>query len=291
MIGIGYGTNYIGGTGASQSDAAWLVPICIQLLPSTVLAVGMVAFMPQSPRHLMNRDREQECLETLARLRSTSTDDIRVRVEFLEIKAQRDFERQRLQELFPQYQDGSLKSRFMIGWNDYLSLVTNKALFKRTVVAVFVMVFQQWNGVNAILYYAPFIFDGLGLSGNTTSLLATGVVGIVMFLATIPAVLWVDNFGRKTILIAGGIGMAISHFIVAGITGSFEGSWESHRGAGWAAVVFVWVYAVCFGFSWGPVAWIIISEVFPLGLRAKGVSIGGSSNWLNNVSARRSTII
>ncbi|KAL4966082.1 putative MFS monosaccharide transporter [Aspergillus stella-maris] len=286
---IGYGTNYIGGTGEGQSDAAWLIPICIQLLPSTILAVGMVAFMPQSPRHLMNRDREQECLETLARLRKTSIDDIRIRVEFLEIKAQRDFERQRIQELFPQYQDGSFKSNFMIGWNDYLSLVTNKALFRRTIVAVFVMVFQQWNGVNAILYYAPFIFDGLGLSGNTISLLATGVVGIVMFLATIPAVLWVDNFGRKTILIAGGIGMAASHFIVAGITGSFEGQWEAHRGAGWAAVVFVWVYAVCFGFSWGPVAWIIISEVFPLGLRAKGVSIGGSSNWLNNFAVAMST--
>ncbi|KAL4955460.1 general substrate transporter [Aspergillus filifer] len=286
---IGYGTNYIGGTGAGQSDAAWLIPICLQLLPSTILAVGMVAFMPQSPRHLMNRDREQECLETLARLRKTSIDDIRIRVEFLEIKAQRDFERQRLQELFPQYQDGSFKSNFMIGWNEYLSLVTSKALFKRTVVAVFVMVFQQWNGVNAILYYAPFIFDGLGLSGNTTSLLATGVVGVVMFLATIPAVLWVDNFGRKTILIAGGIGMAASHFIVAGITGSFEDQWSEHRGAGWAAVVFVWVYAVCFGFSWGPVAWIIISEVFPLGIRAKGVSMGGSSNWLNNFAVAMAT--
>ncbi|KAL3477051.1 general substrate transporter [Aspergillus californicus] len=286
---IGYGTNYIGGTGDGQEDAAWLIPICLQLLPSTTLAGGMVLFMPQSPRHLINRDRDQECLDTLARLRNTSTDDIRVRIEFLEIKAQRDFERERLVEMFPQYQDGSLHSRFMIGYNDYLSLFTNKAIFKRTTLAILVMVFQQWNGVNAILYYAPFIFAGLGLSGNTTSLLATGVVGIVMFLATIPAVLWVDNFGRKSILIAGGIGMAASHFIVAGITGSFSDDWPAHRGAGWAAVVFIWVYAVCFGFSWGPVAWIIISEVFPLGLRAKGVSIGGQSNWLNNFAVAMAT--
>lgn len=106
-----------------------------------------------------------------------------------------------------------------------------------------------------------------------------------MFLATIPAVLFVDNFGRKTILIAGGIGMACSHFIVAAITASFSDNWEAHRGAGWAAVVFVWIYAICFGFSWGPVAWIIISEVFPLGMRAKGVSLGGQSNWLNNVGS------
>jgi len=108
-----------------------------------------------------------------------------------------------------------------------------------------------------------------------------------MFLATIPAVLYVDRFGRKVILIAGGIGMACSHFIVAGITGAYGDNWPEHRAAGWVAVVFVWFYAISFGFSWGPVAWIIISEVFPLGMRAKGVSLGGSANWLNNVSALR----
>lgn len=105
-----------------------------------------------------------------------------------------------------------------------------------------------------------------------------------MFLATIPAVLYVDRFGRKVILITGGIGMAISHFVVAGIVGAYSDSWESHRAAGWVAVVFVWFYAINFGYSWGPVAWVIISEVYPLGMRAKGVSLGGSSNWLNNVS-------
>jgi MFS family permease len=184
---IGYGTNYIGGgsediKNGAMHDASWLIPICIQLVPSTILAVGMIAFMPQSPRHLMNKGREEECLDTLARLRGCSRDDMRVRIEFLEIKALREFEVQRSKELFPQYQDGTLKSNFMI----------------------------------AILYYAPFIFQGVGITGGTLSLLATGVVGIVMFLATIPAVLYVDRFGRKTILIVGGIGMAISHFIVAG---------------------------------------------------------------------------
>jgi len=171
----------------------------------------------------------------------------------------------------------------MIGLNDYKSLLTNQSLRKRTMIAVLTMVFQQWNGVNAILYYAPFIFQGVGITGGTLSLLATGVVGIVMFLATIPAVLYVDRFGRKTILIVGGIGMAVSHFIVAGITGAYQDDFGNHQGAAWVAVVFIWLYAIHFGYSWGPVAWIIISEVFPLGLRAKGVSIGGSSNWLNNV--------
>ena len=148
---IGYGTNYIGGGDESikngaMHDASWLVPICIQLIPSTILAVGMIAFMPQSPRHLMNKGREEECLNTLARLRGCSKDDLRVRIEFLEIKALREFEVQRSIELFPQYQDGSFKSNFMIGLNDYKSLLTNKSLRKRTMIAVLTMVFQQWNG-------------------------------------------------------------------------------------------------------------------------------------------------
>lgn len=280
---IGYGTNFIGGTGQGQSKAAWEIPVCLQLLPAIVLAAGMLLFMPQSPRHLMNVGREEECLETLARLRSASKEDLRVRVEFLEIKALREFERTRAAEKYPQYQDGSFKSNFMIGLNDYMSLVTNKSLFKRTMVACLTMTFQQWNGINAINYYAPFIFAGFGLNGNTITLLATGVVGILEFLFTIPAVLYVDKFGRKTILIAGGIGMAICHFVVAGIIGGVKNDWASNRAAGWVAIVFVWIYSANFGYSWGPVAWIVVSEVFPLSMRAKGVSLGKHASISNHI--------
>ncbi|KAI9932464.1 hypothetical protein ASPWEDRAFT_33367 [Aspergillus wentii DTO 134E9] len=279
---IGYGTNYIGGTGAGQSIAAWEIPVCIQLLPAIILAVGMIMFMPQSPRHLMNQGREEECLQTLARLRDASPDDLLVRIEFLEVKALRMFEVETAKKKYPEYQDGSFKSRFMIGVKDYMSLITNKSLFKRTVIACMTMFFQQFNGINAINYYAPQIFKGLELGGNTTSLLATGVAGIFEFVFTIPAVLWVDNIGRKKILIAGGIGMAVCHFIVAGIIGAYDGQFASHPAAGWVAVVFVWIFIINFAYSWGPVAWIMVSEVFPLSMRAKGVSIGGSSNWLNN---------
>lgn len=133
---IGYGTNFIGGTGATQSDAAWLVPVCIQLLPALVLGLGMMLFMPQSPRYLMNIGREEECLEVLASLRRAPIDDILVRTEFLEIKALRMFETEVARRRYPQYQDGSFKSNFMMGFLDYKSLLTNKSLFKRTATAV-----------------------------------------------------------------------------------------------------------------------------------------------------------
>lgn len=125
------------------------------------------------------------------------------------------------------------------------------------------------------MYYAPQIFKGLGLSGTTTSLLASGVVGIVMWFATMPAVLYVDKLGRKPILIIGAIGMASCHIIIAVIFAKNENQWETHKGAGWAAVVMVWLFVVHFGYSWGPCAWIIIAEIWPISQRPYGIALGG----------------
>lgn len=110
--------------------------MCIQVVPAVVLALGMLFFMPQSPRHLINTGRDDECLETLAKLRRKPTDDLGVRVEYLEMRALREFEVMTSRKKYPQYQDGSFNSRFMMGFNDYKSLVTDRSLFKRTAVAV-----------------------------------------------------------------------------------------------------------------------------------------------------------
>jgi MFS family permease len=103
----------------------------------------------------------------------------------------------------------------------------------------------------SLTYLSPFIFEDMGLNGNSVNLLATGVVGVVEFLFTIPAVLWVDQIGRKKTLIAGAIGMAVCHFIVAAIIASYTNEWDNHRAAGWVAVVFVWIYTINFAYSWG----------------------------------------
>jgi len=237
----------------------------------------------------MKQGRDTECLTVLAKLRRRPEDDELVRIEYLEVKAQHLFEVRTSEAKFPQYQHGSFRDRFLLGFHEYLSFFQNRSLFKRVSIAVMIMVFQQWSGINAILYYAAFIFKALSLTGNTTSLLASGVGGIAMFLATIPAVLYIDQIGRRPLLIVGALGMAVSHFIVAGLFGSFGHDWQNHKVAGWVAVVFVWIYEIHFGYSWGPGAWVVVSEVFPLGVRAKGVSIGGSSNWLNNFAIGQAT--
>ena len=192
---IDYGTNYIGGVGETQSEAAWRLPIALQLVPALILGFGIL-FMPFSPRWLVNNGREEEALAVLSRARGLPPNSEVVQIEFLcvpftstalqltheffrEIKAQYLFEKETSEMMFPQYQDGSWKSNFKLGLYGYWSLIRTPTLLRRVMIGSLTMFFQQWTGVNAILYYAPTIFQNLGQTGSTVSLLATGVVGIV----------------------------------------------------------------------------------------------------------------
>lgn len=276
------GTNYIGGTKLeTQSDAAWLVPICLQLAPALILFFGMM-FMPFSPRWLIHHGREAEARKVLSNLRGLSQDHELVELEFLEIKAQSLFEKRSIAELFPELREQTAWNIFKLQFVAIKKLFQTKAMFRRVIVATVTMFFQQWSGINAVLYYAPQIFKQLGLGDNTTSLLATGVVGIVMFVATVPAVLWIDRVGRKPVLTIGAIGMATCHIIIAVIVAKNIDQWETHKAAGWAAVAMVWLFVIHFGYSWGPCAWIIVAEIWPLSTRPYGVALGASSNWMNN---------
>ncbi|KAK4696194.1 MFS transporter, SP family, sugar:H+ symporter, partial [Lecanoromycetidae sp. Uapishka_2] len=278
---IDYGTNYIGGTGKTQSEAAWLVPICLQLAPALILFVGMI-FMPYSPRWLVHHGRETEARKVLAALRGMSQDHELVDLEFLEIKAQSTFEKRTVADKFPHLQSPSAWNTFKLQFVAIGSLFKSMPMFRRVIVATVTMFFQQWTGINAILYYAPTIFANLGLSSNTVSLLATGVVGIVMLLATIPTLFYIDKLGRKPILTVGAIGMATCHIIIAVIVAKDQHSWAQHSAAGWAAVAMVWLFVIHFGYSWGPCAWILVAEVWPMSNRPYGIALGASSNWMNN---------
>ncbi|MCJ1270459.1 hypothetical protein MMC22_010356 [Lobaria immixta] len=278
---VNYGTNNIKGNGNSQSDAAWLVPICLQLLPAVSLGVGML-FMPFSPRWLIHHNRETEARRVLSNLRNLDQDHELIELEFLEIKAQSVFEKRSTAQKWPHLVELTAWNTFKLQCVAIGSLFKTKAMFHRVVSATGIMFFQQGSGINAVLYYAPSIFAALGTSSNTTSLLATGVVGILLFLATIPAVLYIDKLGRKPVMIAGAIGMGICHITIAVIFAKNQYQWDTHKVAGWAAVAMIWLYVVHFGYSWGPCAWVVIAEIWPLSNRAYGMALGASSNWMSN---------
>lgn len=145
---IDYGTNFIGGTTLeTQSDAAWLTPICLQIAPALVLFFGML-FMPFSPRWLVHHGREDEARRVLARLRALPADHELVELEFLEIKAQSMFEKRTVAEKFPHLREQTAWNTFKLQFVAIKSLFQTKAMFKRVIVACVTMAFQQWTGIN-----------------------------------------------------------------------------------------------------------------------------------------------
>lgn len=126
---IDYGTNFIGGTGDTQSEVAWRLPLALQLVPAVILGIGMM-FAPHSPRWLVNQGRDDEAQVVLSRARQLPIQDDLIQIEYLEIKAQHLFEIEVNAAAFPQYQDGTFKSDFLLGFHSYASLLTKKsALF------------------------------------------------------------------------------------------------------------------------------------------------------------------
>ena len=132
------GTNYIGGTGDTQSEAAWLVPICLQLAPALVLFGGML-FMPYSPRWLIHHDRESEARKVLATLRGLPQDHELVELEYLEIKAQSTFEKRTVADKFPHLQSPSAWNTFKLQFVAIGSLFKSMAMFRRVIVATVTM--------------------------------------------------------------------------------------------------------------------------------------------------------
>ncbi|KAI6139985.1 D-xylose-proton symporter, partial [Pisolithus tinctorius] len=270
---IAYGTSHIGGTRcAPGKQASWRVPIGIQLFPALLLGIGM-AFMPYSPRWLMERGRDDEALQTLSSLRRKPLGDLAVRYEFLEIKAELRYSREITALKYP---NASKFQRFI---NNYIALISTWPKFKRLAVGCLTMFYQQFI---AIIYYAPTIFGQLGLNPNTTSLLATGLYGILNTLGTLPAIMLLDSVGRRPLLMSGALGCCAALLIVGSLIAAFGNDWPAHPSAGRAAIAFVYFYGVNFAYSWAPIGWVLPSEVFPLHLRSTGISITTSCTWMSN---------
>lgn len=140
-------------------------------------------------------------------------------------------------------------------------------------IGIMLSVFQQAVGINVVLYYAPRIFENMGATGDT-SMIQTVVMGIVNIMFTVVAILTVDKFGRKPLLIIGSVGMMIG--MVALSILSFRDT------IGIAALIFIIIYTASFMMSWGPICWVLISEIFPNTIRGKAMAIAVAAQWITN---------
>ncbi len=144
---------------------------------------------------------------------------------------------------------------------------------KVIIIGILLSVFQQFVGINVALYYAPRIFESMG-AAKDASMLQTVIMGLVNVTFTIIAILTVDKWGRKPLLITGSIGMAIGMFAISGLAFS--------NVIGISTLVFIIIYTASFMFSWGPICWVLIAEIFPNKIRGKAVAIAVAAQWFAN---------
>lgn len=246
------------GTKNRPNPSAYRIPIAIQFVWAGILSLGMF-LLPESPRWLIKKGRYDEAAAALGRLLGTSPTDTDVSGEIEDIKA-------------------NLRIEEELGENSYLDCFKqgpNKILL-RTLTGIFIQAWQQLTGINFIFYYGTTFFKRAGIPNPFTISIATNVVNVAM---TIPALWAVDHVGRRRLLLIGAAGMLVCEYIVAivGVTISVDNT------AGQKVLVaFVCIYIAFFASTWGPIAWVVTSEIFPLAVRAKAMSLSTASNWLWN---------
>ena len=141
------------------------------------------------------------------------------------------------------------------------------------IIGILLSVFQQFVGINVALYYAPRIFESMG-AAKDASMMQTVVMGLVNVVFTVVAIATVDKLGRKPLLIVGSIGMAVGMFAISAL--SF------FNVIGIATLIFIIVYTASFMMSWGPICWVLISEIFPNKIRGRAVAIAVAAQWTAN---------
>ena len=232
--------------------AGWRWMFGMAIIPAAIFGLGM-AFLPESPRWLVQRGQRDVARSVLARIRGTSD----VEAELREIER------------------GLTQSRESGHLSDLLAPSLRPAL----IVGIGLAIFQQITGINTVIYYAPVIMQTAGISSASGAILATAGVGVVNVLMTILSMWLIDRKGRRPLLLTGIAGMAIT----LGLLGlAFRVSSQSTALA-WVAVISMMAYVASFAISLGPIFWLLISEIYPLKIRNSAEGLAATFNWGANL--------
>lgn len=224
------------------NSIGWRYMFASEAIPAALFGL-FVLFVPETPRYLALTGQNDKALSVLEKINGS---------------------KERAQSIL----------------NDIKSTVTEKTkdkLFsygkKVIVIGILISVFQQFVGINVALYYAPRIFESMG-AAKDASMLQTIIMGLVNVIFTVVAIMTVDKWGRKPLLITGSIGMAIGMFAVSIL--AFNDIISM------ATLVFIIIYTASFMMSWGPICWVLISEIFPNKIRGQAVAIAVAAQWAAN---------
>ena len=232
---------------ASQGDDAWIrttgwrLMLASEAVPALLFLV-LLLLVPDTPRWLVMKGRNEKALAVLTRL--VGTDEARATIAEIETTL--------VVRTAPLFGFGSLV----------------------IVAGILLSVFQQFVGINAVLYYAPLMFKNMGATTDS-ALWQTIIVGLANVIFTLVAILTVDRLGRKPLLIGGGLMMAVAMITL--------GFLFQAKAVGIAALIAVVVYIAGFALSWGPVTWVLLSEMFPNSIKNKALAIAVAAQWIANL--------
>ncbi len=232
------------------NPASWRPMFYVGVVPALILLVGLF-FMPESPRWLFSRGRDEEAMKVLELTEGDNAANVAAVVKTEIEKDSQNFSK----------------------WSD---------LFRKTwkmpiVTAIGIMFIQQFVGINTVMYYCPRIFQMAGFDGATAAIGASVGVAVINVVATLLSVFFVDRLGRRKLFFIGMAGMVVSLCLLAG---SFI--FDLGSAGRFVTVAFTLLYVTFYALSVGPLGWLIISEIFPQKLRGLGSSLGSITVWVCN---------
>lgn len=258
-------------TANMNSTACYRIPIAVQFAWSLILFFGMLV-LPETPRYLIKVGRMDKAAKALGRIRRLPSDHPAIQNEINEIKATHDFE-------------------MNIGKSSYLECF-KPPILKRQFTGCALQALQQFTGINFIFYYGTKYFQNSGVSSGFVISMITSAINVC---STIPGMYAIDKWGRRPLLLWGAVGMCISQLIVA-VAGTLSSGqhdngeiYVKNLAGQRVSVSFVCIYIFFFASTWGPLAWVVTGEIFPLKIRAKSLSMTTATNWLLNWAIGYST--
>lgn len=265
-IGILLANCVVYATQKRNDTGSYRIPIAVQFLWAIILASGLF-LLPESPRWYVKRGRVDKAARSLAIVRGQPEDSAYVQEELAEIVANHEYET----ELIPAHSYFDSWAYCFTG-----GLRNPASNLRRTILGTSIQMMQQWTGVNFIFYFGTVFFTALGTISNP--FLISLITTLVNVLST-PISFWtIERFGRRKLLIYGAVGMLICEFL-AGILGVAK---PGDKNVVKGQIALICIYISFFASTWGPAAWVVVGETFPIPIRARGVALSASSNWLWN---------
>ncbi|KAI8073028.1 general substrate transporter [Gongronella butleri] len=271
------------GTENRTDSGSYRIPIALQLLWALILAVGLL-FLPESPRYWVKKGNLDKARHALARVRDQPENSHFIESELAEIQANNEYEKRMIPS-----------TTYFGSWANCFrgSIWKPSSNIRKTILGTSLQMMQQWTGVNFVFYYSTQFLQSTGAVSNV--FLMSMVLTIINVLCTPISFYLIEKFGRRVLLVYGALGMAICEFIVAiiGVTVGFDKTHTvmidgvattvaDNLSAVNAQVAFMGIYIFFFATSWGPGAWVLVGEIFPLPIRSRGVALSTASNWLWN---------